>query len=165
MRRLLPVAAFALGLYGSTPASALASTLALGECGVVDLGPQALVYTSVALVSREAGRNPVSADVGCYVFAGGVPTGEASFSGTGVVAGVRLVPYLSLPNPHVCTVVDFTSDATPTQSSCTPLMDAASCPVLQSLAPALPLGGPFTIAADGDVAVGGTPVWDCPPYQ
>lgn len=165
MRRLVLLSGvLALSVYGSVPATALASTLAVGECGFVDLGPQALVYTSIALVSRDPKDNPVSADVGCQIYAGGDLTGEAYFSGTGVVHGVQFVPYASRPSAHMCTIVDFTSNATATQSSCAPLVDDVSCPVLAALAPLLPAGGPVVIEAGGDVYVGGTFVWDCPPY-
>lgn len=166
MRRLVLLSgALALSVYGSVPASADTRSHAAGACGFVPLHytfPAAVVVPSIALYSDNPKDNPVSADVTCLLLdGGGAVTGQALFSGTGVVYGAQVVPYELGPAERACTLVDFTSDATPDQISCVPLEDQLLCPLLRAMVPGV---GPVAIVEEGDVYVAGTPVWDCPPY-
>ena len=45
----------------------------------------------------------------------------------------------------------------------TSIPDATICPIIASLSPGVP--GVVDISAEGDVAVAGIGIWDCPPYE
>ena len=133
---LLSVAALGFGCL-VPPASAASSSTYAGGCAfqVADTAPpyQALVYSRTVLASTTTGDNPVSATVTCQFRVGSTITGSASFSGTGVVVGQRSIPFTNWGGQTFCTTVDFTSDSTPTRTSCTDqalVNDLVWCPLL-----------------------------------
>lgn len=137
MHRLVLLSAAVLGLGCAVPpASAASSSTYLGGCAfqVADTAPpySALVYSRTALVSTAAGDNPVSATVTCTFRVGSTVTGSASFSGTGVVVGQRSIPFTNWVGQQFCTTVDFTSDSTPTSTTCAgqPLVNGLYCQLL-----------------------------------
>jgi hypothetical protein len=194
MRRLLialAVVAAALGL--ATPASAGTDSRYRGGCsftteevapgdyrGVLDI--EVLVFSI-----RSPTDNPVSATVTCrlYLNDAELPDLSLTASGTVAVAGAREVTYEAGPWDlvHICTIVDYTSDDTPTSEECWhtgaelippevieildvlgenvfPVLDENLCPELAARAGTY---GPVTIEEDGDVYVAGEWFWDCPP--
>lgn len=76
---------------------------------------------TVTLSSPDPADTPVSATVTCYTWVNGVALVDPlTASGTGVVATGRPVQFTQRPGDIAtgCIVVDYTSDATPTDSTC-----------------------------------------------
>ena len=148
---------------------------------------QVLVYSDSAVVS---------ATVTCEIRLNDVVAATASGSGSGVVVVAGQVSYTStdFDDVDICTIVDFTSDDTPTTTTCfdIPVTQVPPHPphntielVLELLGPYLDLvfgyvdpavcaafqdqapGAPPTVVIDdeGDVYLDGSLFWDCPPYE
>src|SRR5688500_1481126 len=98
MRHIVLLSAAVLGVGClMPPASAAANSEYLGDCRfqVADTSPPytATIYTATLVYSTTAGDNPVSARVTCEFRVGSTVTGSAAFTGTGVVAGQKTVPW------------------------------------------------------------------------
>ncbi len=201
MRRTLGPA-LALGLLTLTAPSALAApndSKSVGHCGFDTLNQQnvsetawtGVLYAAVGVFSYAHG-NVVTARVTCEIRVNGVPQVSASGAGAGLVAFAAPVTYEADVTDVVslCTIVDYTSDPTPTSVACPEAtttrlppqetidllsyvlgwvngavvgyVDPAACAAFQALAPG---HGPVSITPEGDVYVGGEYFWDCPPYE
>jgi hypothetical protein len=162
---------------GVLPAQAAGSAYA-GGCFVEHSADGGALYSATVLYSTTPGDNPVSADVTCSWYVNGVLQDAVTFPGTGVVLDRYLVWYEAqiTDTVTVCTSVDFTSNADPTQTSCLPntdpidlvvgasgAVDPTLCPILASRSPGL-FGGVVQITPTGDTYVLGNFFWDCPPY-
>lgn len=194
MARLLAtsVAALACALLATPapPAFAADDSTYYGSCGfsaVTDpLAPEGTftgwVDAQVVLYSRTHG-NAVAATVTCELRVNGVAQDSATASGLGAVIIADTLSYRAdvVDWVQICTIVDFTSDTTPTAVFCpgpttlefppqwvqdlfsmTAYADGVACPLLQQVSPG---AGPVVIDAQGDVYVSDELWWDCPPYQ
>jgi hypothetical protein len=150
------------------------------------LGARVLVYSAATPAD-----NPVSARVTCRVLVNGVTVRQASFDGTVLVAGAGPLDFTAQANDLVqlCTDIDYTSNATPTEvcayrdgnqippplvwdamegalrpanDTVATYVDPVVCPLLAARAPGVP--GVVDIDPTGDTSVAGGLVWDCPPY-
>jgi hypothetical protein len=204
MRRLL-TAVLALGLLslGGSAARATDHSTYTGHCTfdtVNDTTPggqlggqehwSGTMDAAVVLTSDTHG-NVVNATVTCEIRVNGVPAASLAGSGSGVVVFAGPVGFDAAAWDYLelCTTVDYTSDTTPTASSCqgptttcldcgdpnligytldvvnaltVAYVDPQVCPRLQALAPG---AGPVEIRPDGDVYIGSDWYWDCPPYE
>jgi hypothetical protein len=197
MRTAAALVAMLLGAAAAAPATAADAARHQGECGYetvsqeVVTGPDryvGAVWAAVVLYPATPGE-VVSATVTCEVRVNGVPRWTSRpASGTGVVALVEPVE-LTLTDTDVvqlCTTVDYTSDATPTETTCPgagwgdlppeghpdfvdalvetvngvwPHVDPVACAAFGALAPG---AGPVQVTPEGDVYLTGDLLWDCP---
>lgn len=139
-----------------------------------------MTATVVAYSTGEVDADPVSATVRCYVLVNGALQGGSVLtrSGAGAVIGAGHVFYTRptfTDEVQVCTLVDYTSDATPSTVKCqqvatfelpppmaNEIIDPIVCPAFAAAPGEV---GPLLISAQGDVRLAGTPFWDCPPRQ
>ena len=191
MRRtvLVTFVASLLGLgLGAPPATAASNSSYAGGCNVATTPFSAPVFfvlsVSVVLYSTTPADNPVSATVVCEYYVNGDRIFTGTISGTAVIADAVVGRFdwgSQSDVVTICTIVDFTSDTTPTQSHCsadlydevggvydtvldaTGSADSVICPVLVSLAPGVP--GVLDIDGEGDTDVAGMSFWNCPPYE
>lgn len=181
------------GATGASDFSGACQWTLLGDpAGVAGGGFTGQVAARFALYSTDAAANPVSADVTCTLVHR-TPDGtvldvsEATFSGTGVVAGrapSRVRGDADMWDLWPCLTVDFTSDDTPTYHSCAvrtteqippaaiqeaidaalfgqvPGSRAAFCETLGDAGPlGLALG--LSVNENGDVQAGYRTLYDC----
>ncbi len=205
MRRTCITTALAIGLLalGAPSARATGESSYEGHCsfGTLDdttpgglLGGQnhwvGYVDAAVALYSPTH-NNVVGATVRCDVRVNGVTQVSVAGSGLGAVVFASPVEFAAEITDVVelCTVVDYTTDPTPTTDRCQGatttefppqgtidlinfVLDAATwavrsadlpiCAALRALAPG---SDPVFITPEGDVYLFGEWFWDCPPYE
>lgn len=132
----------------------------------------------VAVVVYSAGSpsgNPVSAEVTCYFTVNGVrqPGTTVTAEGTTAITGGSVVSFASeSPDDDIklCTIVEYTSDATPTVDDCDQQylranIGAAACAAPAASGPPGLDGKPIVhVGPDGDVWIGDKRYHDCPPY-
>lgn len=137
-----------------------------------------MTVSLAAYSTGEPDTDPVSATVQCYVIVNGWTQFGSLMtrSGAGVVTGAAAIFYTRLnltDDVRVCTLVDYTSDPTPTTVSCqgvttfempppivSDVLDSLVCPVFATVPGQL---GPLVIDPQGDVTINGARFWDCPP--
>lgn len=110
------------------PATAAGTSQHTTNCGMFSRRPdpdvrrhEGYLFTYMVVYSTTASDNPVSAIVTCEIRVNGATRASATFSGTGVVAGVRAISFeenYSFEVLETCTTVDYTSDSTPTETVC-----------------------------------------------
>lgn len=139
-----------------------------------------------AVIPLTAGTNPamypVSAVVTCSVVVAG--STELAFSqnatGVAVIADTGEFRFDEAAGFKICTTIDYTSNAEPTDSWCqhhdwstpgdtaawlTGQGDFAICPALELLAPHTSPDDDVYVTPEGDVYLLGLFFWDCPPYD
>lgn len=196
MRRLLLAAAGVLMVVAAAPAVAGDTSRFVGECdfdAVATGGSD--VYNGAArgaivAVSATHG-NLVAAEATCEVRVNDVTVAAVSGRGVGLVPVAGTVSFVAgdVDVVRFCTVVDFLSDTTPTQTRCQgptqtqfppqewidlmvyvldgvthvlTHLDPVTCAGLALLAPGV---GPLVVDDDGDVSDEYGPLYECPPYE
>jgi hypothetical protein len=174
---LLVTAVAALIAPTAPPASAGGSRVVRAGCSLssAGLGPQLATRggDTVGVLAANAvladGAVPVAGSVRCYLASGGVELlSTVPVPGVGAVASAGAGLYFDPPGVEdLCVEVMFLDGATPYERcdgdiAAGGAVDGAACPALAALSPGLP--GVADIAGDGDVALLGSQVWDCPPY-
>jgi hypothetical protein len=192
-RHVLTVALAGLLAAAPLPAHAAAESAYRGGCGYETANRDGgdpmsgehlttgVLYAAMTLYSTAPADNPVSATLTCRVLVNGEVYSTATFSGTGVVTGVKRVSFPDGGNytAQLCETIDFTSDDTPTADFCvvaTQIMippqaitdaveyltapaRAALCATLATLAPGVP--GVADISPAGDLTLLGGVHWSC----
>lgn len=189
--RKIPVFAVLLGLlaFGAQPAHAYPSDH-LGEChmiatedpttgGSTYLG---VLFAHVVVYDTDPARNPVTADVHCYVKVNGVNRGGTVATGTTTVTALGTVSFVAQPTDLVqlCTEIVYWNGSPPWLSCPVATRIDVPPPVFWDLAQfakqtadptlcfvlAIVRGIPGIVETDpsGDVFVLGSRYYDCPPY-
>ncbi len=193
--------ALALGLLALTAPSAPAAdqSWSRGDCGFDTVQAPSLTgdtwtgigYADVVVYSSTHG-NVVNATVTCELRVNGVTQMTVSGSGTSVVVFATPMSFHAAVTDVVsfCTVVDYTSDTTPTTVDCGAavetqvipqwtvdlidwVIDVANYAIVSEVDPRVcaafqafaPGSDPVTITPEGDVYIAGEFFWDCPPYE
>lgn len=190
----LALAAGALLSASAPPALAADDSRHYGNCGFTSSQDATMtqqsgeIHAAVVVYSATHG-NVVNATVTCEIRVDGVPAASASGSGSGVIAFAEPLSYAAESDQYVelCTIVDYTSDWTPTTVDCPGAMTLEFPPTLEwppqwitdvqnliwytvdpyvceALKLAAPGAGPVAIDGQGDVYLYGELVYDCPPY-
>jgi hypothetical protein len=186
MRKVLAgvLAAAAFAVPGTASADGGSAHYGQCELNVYTDGSGGTLDANVLLYSTVPGDNPVSAEIGCTLAINSNVIFSTTNGGSVLVTQSSEVFFDVTPDDvlTICTIVDYTSNGDPTDTSCYDTyiddirnilidylnehvfsrLDPTLCLALKALHPGLP--PEVVVTEEGDVYVLGEFVWDCPPY-